>query len=57
MSLYVKQFVDESLGNSSYLVASTVTGLTAVIDPQRDIDALVAALHRIRANQQSGTRK
>jgi len=57
MSLYVKQFVDESLGNSSYLVASTVTGLAAMIDPQRDIDALVAALHRIRANQQSGTRK
>jgi hypothetical protein len=52
-SLYVKQFVDASLGNSSYLVAFTATGLAAVIDPQCDIDAL----HRIRANQQSGTRK
>jgi hydroxyacylglutathione hydrolase len=42
-SLYVKQFVDASLGNSSYLVASTETGLAAVIDPQRDIDRYVRA--------------
>lgn len=34
----VRPFVDEALGNSSYLVASTSTGLAAVIDPQRDVD-------------------
>jgi hydroxyacylglutathione hydrolase len=43
MSLYVKQFVDASLGNSSYLVASTETSRAAVIDPQRDIDRYVRA--------------
>ena len=37
-SLFVKQFVDEGLGNSSYLIASEETGLAAVIDPQRDVD-------------------
>src|SRR5512138_3255017 len=36
--LFVKQFVDEVLGNSSYLIASEETGLAAVIDPQRDVD-------------------
>ena len=36
--MYVKQFVDEGLGNSSYLIGSEATGLAAVIDPQRDID-------------------
>lgn len=37
-SLFVKQFVDEGLGNSSYLIASKETGMAAVIDPQRDVD-------------------
>jgi hydroxyacylglutathione hydrolase len=37
-SLFVKQFVDEGLGNSSYLIASQETGIAAVIDPQRDVD-------------------
>ena len=37
-SLFVKQFVDEGLGNSSYLIASKETGVAAVIDPQRDVD-------------------
>jgi hydroxyacylglutathione hydrolase len=37
-SLFVKQFVDEDLGNSSYLIASEETGIAAVIDPQRDVD-------------------
>jgi hydroxyacylglutathione hydrolase len=37
-SLFVKQFVDEELGNSSYLIASEETGTAAVIDPQRDVD-------------------
>src|SRR5512138_17642 len=36
--LFVKQFVDEVLGNSSYLIASEETGLAAVIDPQRDVE-------------------
>jgi rhodanese-related sulfurtransferase/glyoxylase-like metal-dependent hydrolase (beta-lactamase superfamily II) len=36
--LLIRPFVDEGLGNSSYLVASTGTGLAAVIDPQRDAD-------------------
>jgi hydroxyacylglutathione hydrolase len=42
-SLYVRQFVDESLGNSSYLVASELTGQAAVIDPQRDVEKYVQA--------------
>ena len=40
-SLFVKQFVDEGLGNSSYLIASEGTGIAAVIDPQRDADKYV----------------
>lgn len=40
-SLFVKQFVDEGLGNSSYLIASEETGIAAVIDPQRDVDKYV----------------
>jgi hydroxyacylglutathione hydrolase len=40
-SLFVKQFVDEGLGNSSYLIASRETGIAAVIDPQRDVDKYV----------------
>jgi hydroxyacylglutathione hydrolase len=36
--MFLKVFVDEGLGNCSYLIASTETGLAAVIDPQRDVD-------------------
>ena len=36
--MFIKQFVDEGLGNSSYLIASEASGFAAVIDPQRDID-------------------
>jgi hydroxyacylglutathione hydrolase len=36
--MYLKQFIDEDLGNSSYLIGSEATGLAAVIDPQRDVD-------------------
>jgi hydroxyacylglutathione hydrolase len=36
--MLVKQFVDEGLGNSSYLIASEETGQAAVLDPQRDVD-------------------
>ena len=40
-SLVIKQFVDEGLGNSSYLIASEETGIAAIIDPQRDIDKYI----------------
>ncbi len=36
--MLIKPFVDEGLGNSSYLVASEETGRAVVIDPQRDVD-------------------
>lgn len=36
--MFLKAFVDETLGNSSYLIASEETGQAAVIDPQRDVD-------------------
>ncbi len=36
--MFVKQFVDEGLGNSSYLIASQETGQAAVLDPERDVD-------------------
>jgi len=39
--MFVKQFVDEGLGNSSYLVASEETGLAVAIDPQGDVDRYV----------------
>ena len=41
--MFVKQFVDEGLGNSSYLIASEETGLAAVLDPQRDVDRYLQA--------------
>ena len=39
--MIIKPFVDEGLGNSSYLVASDATGRAALIDPQRDVDRYV----------------
>lgn len=36
--IIIRPFVDDGLGNSSYLIASAGTGLAAVIDPQRDVD-------------------
>ncbi|MCC6192298.1 MAG: hypothetical protein IT318_24980 [Anaerolineales bacterium] len=36
--MFIEPFVDEGLGNSSYLVASEAAGLAAVVDPQRDVD-------------------
>ena len=39
--MFFKQFVDEGLGNSSYLIGSEEAGLAAVIDPQRDVDRYV----------------
>lgn len=36
--LFIQQFVDEGLGNSSYMIGSTETGIAAVIDPLRDVD-------------------
>jgi hydroxyacylglutathione hydrolase len=39
--MLVKQFVDEGLGNSSYLIASEESGQAAVLDPQRDVDRYI----------------
>lgn len=36
--MFVKQFVEEGLGNSSYLVGSENTGVAVVIDPIRDAE-------------------
>src|SRR5512137_3085433 len=41
--MFLRQFVDEGLGNSSYLIGSEATGLAAVIDPQRDVDRYLRA--------------
>lgn len=41
--MLVKQFVDEGLGNSSYLVASEETGRALLIDPERDVDRYAQA--------------
>lgn len=35
---FIMPIVHEELGNSSYLIGSTGTGMAAVIDPQRDVD-------------------
>ncbi|MBI4791068.1 MAG: MBL fold metallo-hydrolase [Chloroflexi bacterium] len=39
--MLIESFVDEKLGNSSYLVASELTRQAVVIDPERDIDRYV----------------
>jgi hydroxyacylglutathione hydrolase len=39
--MIIKPFVDEGLGNSSYLVASEATGRAVLIDPERDVDRYV----------------
>ncbi len=39
--MFLKQFVNEGLGNSSYLLGSTRTGEAVVIDPQRDVDVYI----------------
>ncbi len=36
--LFLWEFIDEGLGNTSYLIGSNETGRAAVIDPQRDVD-------------------
>ncbi len=41
--MFIRQFVDEGLGNSSYLVGSETAGVAAVIDPQRDVDRYLQA--------------
>jgi hydroxyacylglutathione hydrolase len=41
--MLIKPFVDEGLGNSSYLIASEDGGLAAVVDPERDVDRYVRA--------------
>ncbi len=39
--MFIKQFVNEGLGNSSYLLGSTKTGEAVIIDPQRDVDIYI----------------
>lgn len=41
--LVVFPFINQSLGNSSYLVGSQASGLAAVIDPERDVAKYVSA--------------
>jgi hydroxyacylglutathione hydrolase len=39
--VFVKQVVDEGLGNSSYLIGSEEAGLAATVDAQRDVDRYI----------------
>jgi hypothetical protein len=39
--MLIKAFVDEGLGNLSYLLASKDSRLAAIIDPERDVDRYV----------------
>lgn len=48
--MLIKPFVDEGLGNSSYLVASEETGRAAVIDPERDVDRYIQAAQGLGLN-------
>src|SRR5437870_13139421 len=41
--MLMRDFVDEGLGNTSYLLASEATGEAAVIDAERDVDRYVQA--------------
>ena len=41
--MLVQQFVDEGLGNSSYLIVAEESGLAAVVDPQRDVERYLQA--------------
>lgn len=46
-SLFIKQFIDERLGNSSYLIASEESKIAAVIDPQRDIEKYIQVIDEL----------
>jgi hydroxyacylglutathione hydrolase len=41
--MLIRDFVDEGLGNTSYLLASEITGEAAIIDPERDVDRYLQA--------------
>jgi hydroxyacylglutathione hydrolase len=43
LAMLIREFVDEGLGNTSYLVASEESGEAAVIDAERDVDRYVRA--------------
>lgn len=45
--LFIKQFVDERLGNSSYLIASEESKIAAIIDPQRDIEKYIRVIDEL----------
>src|SRR5713226_4263062 len=40
-AVLIRDFVDEGLGNTSYLLASETTSEAAVIDPERDVDRYI----------------
>ncbi len=43
--MFIKQFVEEGLGNSSYLVGSEESGVAVVIDPVRDAEMYAREAH------------
>jgi len=45
-TVFVQQFVDEGLGNTSHLIGSKEAGVAAFIDPLRDVDRYLAAAER-----------
>ncbi|HLI27122.1 MAG TPA: rhodanese-like domain-containing protein [Chloroflexota bacterium] len=45
--MYFEQFFVEGLGHASYLVASDTTKEALVVDPRRDIQVYVEAIHRL----------
>src|SRR5713226_2247325 len=42
-AMLIRDFVDEGLGNTSYMLASEITGEAAIIDPERDVDRYLQA--------------
>ncbi|MBX5492440.1 MAG: MBL fold metallo-hydrolase [Chloroflexi bacterium] len=45
--MYLEQFFVEGLGHASYLVAADTTKEALVVDPRRDIQVYVEAIHRL----------
>jgi len=46
-SAFIQSFVDDGLGNSSYLVGSRQSKVAVLIDPLRDVDPYLAAANRL----------
>jgi len=45
--MILKQYYLGCLAHASYLVADEASGIAAVVDPQRDVDAYIEDAHRI----------